>query len=40
MKDGYIYIHDRSARLDTLDGCTTGVGSISGTGDPEVTLRG
>ena len=28
MKDGYIYVHDRSARLDTFNCCLSRVGSI------------
>ena len=28
MKDGYIYIHDRSARLDTMNCCLSRVGEI------------
>jgi ribonucleoside-triphosphate reductase len=28
MKDGYIYIHDRSARLDTMNCCLSRVGTI------------
>ena len=28
MKDGYIYIHDRSARLDTINCCLSRVGEI------------
>ena len=28
MKDGYIYIHDRSARLDTFNCCLAKVGDI------------
>lgn len=28
MKDGYIYIHDRSARLDTMNCCLADVGGI------------
>lgn len=28
MKDGYIYIHDRSARLDTINCCLSRVGTI------------
>ena len=28
MKDGYIYIHDRSARLDTINCCLFDVGSV------------
>ena len=28
MKDGYIYIHDRSARLDTMNCCLTDITSI------------
>lgn len=28
MKDGYIYIHDRSARLDTWNCCLSRVGNI------------
>ena len=28
MKDGYIYVHDRSARLDTMNCCLSRVGNI------------
>ena len=28
MKDGYIYIHDRSARLDTMNCCLSRIGTI------------
>lgn len=28
MKDGYIYIHDRSARLDTFNCCLAKVGEV------------
>ncbi|MEY8352472.1 anaerobic ribonucleoside-triphosphate reductase [Lachnospiraceae bacterium 54-53] len=32
MKDGYIYIHDRSARLDTWNCCLANVGYVMGGG--------
>lgn len=28
MKDGYIYIHDRSARLDTINCCLANIGAV------------
>ena len=28
MKDGYIYVHDRSARLDTMNCCLSRIGTI------------
>ena len=27
-KDGYIYVHDQSARLDTMNCCLCDVGSV------------
>ena len=32
-KDGYIYIHDQSARLDTMNCCLFDVGSLYSAAD-------